>query len=131
MPILDGWAALAEFYKGKGAVKAEAAIDAAAAKWAKLDDMIPWEQFVQMKRGFFDDANVNSSVMMRAYGHLMEASSKISKELAEANRAYALIRGAMKAGGVSVKTGNRTRDIGAISKPPIKSTGIRPKLTDF
>ncbi len=111
-PILDGFAKLAEEYKARGIAGAEAAIEKVAKKWAEAPEQIPWERFVKMKRGFFEDANVNSGPMLRAYGHLMDASSQISKELAAANRNYAAVRRALQDGGVDIKTGRRIREVG-------------------
>lgn len=113
-PILDGFAALAEEYKARGIPSAELAIENVAKRWLELPEQIPWEQFVKMKRGFFDNTATaaNSTPLMRAYGHLMDASSKVSTALAEANRAYSIVRRAMQDAGVDVRSGRRIREVG-------------------
>lgn len=111
-PIADGLASLYEEYQERGLTKAATAVAKEWDRWAKLPDQIPWETFRDMKRGFFKQNNVNSSALRRAYGVLMNASSQVSPELAEANRVYSVFRRGLENAGIDLQTGRRISAVG-------------------
>lgn len=115
-PILDHFKQLATEYQERGLTRAEASVTKLTELWERLPDAIPWDQFLLLKRNFFKQANPNSVPMKRAYGGLMESTSKISTDLAKANGSYRTIRQALDAAAIDPVTGRRIKAVGQIPK---------------
>lgn len=113
---------LAAEYKDRGLERTAAQIEREAAKWDDLPEQIPWPEFRNRKRAFFQENKASSSPVRRAYGILMQMSEQYSGSpiLKQANRDYSIVRGAADAAGINLKTGRRLSTVGKPPKPPIK-----------
>lgn len=116
-PIVDGLKTLQAEYEQRGLTAIASKIEGETAKWAELPDQITWDNFIARKRSFFDANNARSAPMRRAYGVLMDASSKYSNSpaLQQANRSYSVLRQAMDNAGMDIKSG---RDLRTVGKTP-------------
>ena len=128
--ITDKLAQLSLEYGEKGLDKIAGQIDRLNDTWARMPEKIPWDQFIKAKRSFFQGANVNNTPMLRAYGALMDASSGVSPELAEANKSYSVIRRALKDAQIDTNTGRRIMQVGktpaAPAAPGVGRAPIKP-----
>ena len=116
-PIVDALESLKAEYEQYGNPKTSGALDKLITTWKEMPSQIPWERFRDAKRAFFNEANTKSAAMRRAYGILMEAASPVSKGLAAANKSYSVVRRALDAANIDIKTGRRIMNVGKADKP--------------
>jgi hypothetical protein len=116
IPITSTLSEMSMDYLSRGLEKTAKAIDAIRDQWMQAGDEIPWGEFLARKRAFFQEHNLRSAPMRRAYGVLMEAAGRVSKELAEANSRYSVVRRALDNAQIDVNSGRRIRDVGKTGK---------------
>lgn len=125
--IISTWKELVQEYAGRGLPKSVRSLERVLETWEKLPSAIPWDTFLGLKRSFFKEAaSASSSTMRRAYGTLMEATSQISPELAQANKSYSVVRRALDDARLDPITGRRIRKVGK-PEPSIKQSGSAPR----
>lgn len=117
--IVQGFRDLAKEYEQFANPKTTAQLEKLVSTWQEKPAQIPWKEFLKSKRAFFNEADTASAPMRRAYGILMDASGKISPELAEANQSYSTVRRAIDNANIDTATGRRIMDVGK-AKPSLK-----------
>lgn len=115
-PILDKFKEIAQDYTERGLPNSAATVEKIAEKWKELPNEIPWDQFIKLKRSFFKEGGLNSAPLRRGYSALMDASGKISEDLAKANKSYSIVRRALEAGQMDLQTGRRIKSVGIADK---------------
>jgi len=129
VPITGSLFELSQEYMDRGLPDEAKKIDKIREQWT--ENKVPWGEFLARKRSFFQNHNLRSAPMKRAYGILMEASSRVSPELSEANANYSTVRRALDNANVDVNTGRRISEVGKApskaSSVPMSERGTPPK----
>ena len=129
VPITGGLFELSQEYMDRGLPEVAAKIEKIREQWS--GDNPAWGEFLAKKRAFFQNHNLRSAPMKRAYGILMEASSRVSPELSEANANYSTVRRALDNANVDVNTGRRISEVGKASSKassvPMSERAAPPK----
>jgi hypothetical protein len=112
--IVSQLGALEAEYLEKGLTKTADAISKIQADW--VGKGMTWGEFVKRKRAFFQERNLRSSPMRRAYGILMGESGRVSPELQAANSAYSTVRRALDNAKIDTNTGRRITQVGKTAK---------------
>jgi hypothetical protein len=129
--IMSDFDALKQDYAARNLGESVRAVEKVEAAWKDQPAMIPWDDFVKLKRAFLKEGrSASNAAMRRAYGVLMDASTRVSETLAKANKDYSTVRKALDAAGIDPVTGRR---IGQVGKAPQKPVGYaeRPAPKPF
>jgi hypothetical protein len=81
---------------------------------------MPWNDFIQAKRAFFNEIKLSSGPGREAYQIFKKLSNDVSPELGDLNQKYYLAKSAIESAAIDMKTGERIRNVGKPVKPAIQ-----------